>query len=360
MISETSINQPCAIEILQRQVGHIGMVILDLQKAFDTVNHKILISKLRAMGVGQAALKWFDSYLGGREQTVEISGVFSEFRTVTCGVPQGSILGPLLFLIYVNDMKAAVKCKLLLYADDSALLASSSDVSEIEEILKRELESISEWLSENRLSLHLGKTESILFGSNKRLAKCKELNITCNGIDIGSGSEVTYLGVTLDQNLSGSSMITKIISKCNNKIKFLYRNANNLDKQTKMLLTSALIQCHFDYGSSMWYTGTTCRMKKKLKITQNKVIRFILGLPSRSHIGVTEFSSACILPVPLRVDQLKLNHMYNIVNGISPHYLRSEVSMAGNHGHNTRSGNRACFVPRVNSFAIKSFFLYWC
>ena len=134
------------------------------------------------MGVGQAALKWFDSYLGGREQTVEISGVFSEFRTVTCGVPQGSILGPLLFLIYVNDMKAAVKCKLLLYADDSALLASSSDVSEIEEILKRELESVSEWLSENRLSLHLGKTESILFGANKRLAKCKELNITCNGI----------------------------------------------------------------------------------------------------------------------------------------------------------------------------------
>ena len=102
-------------------------------------------------------------------------------------------------------MKAAVKCKLILYADDSALLASSSDVSEIEEILKRELESVSEWLVENRLSLHLGKTESIIFGSNKRLAKCKELNITCNCIDIGSG--VTYLGVTLDQNLSGSSMI---------------------------------------------------------------------------------------------------------------------------------------------------------
>ena len=92
-------------------------------------------------------------------------------------------------------------------------MISSSDVSEIEEILKRELESVSEWLAENRLSLHLGKTES-------KLAKCKELNITCNGIDIGSGSEVTYLGVTLDQNLSGSSMITKIISKCNNKIKF--------------------------------------------------------------------------------------------------------------------------------------------
>ena len=110
------------------------MVILDLQKAFDTVNHKILTSKLRAMGVSQTAVNWFISYLGGRVQAVEISGVFSEFRSVTCSVPQGSILGPLLFLIYVNDMKAAVKCKLLLYADDSALLASSSDVSEIEDV----------------------------------------------------------------------------------------------------------------------------------------------------------------------------------------------------------------------------------
>ena len=110
------------------------------------------------MGVSQAAVNWFDSYLGGRMQAVKISGVFSEFRSVTCGVPQGSILGPFLFLIYVNDMKAAVNCKLLLYADDSALLASSSDVSEIEDVLSRELESVSEWLVENRLSLHLGKT----------------------------------------------------------------------------------------------------------------------------------------------------------------------------------------------------------
>ena len=159
-------------------------------------------------------------------------------------------------------------------------------------------------------------------------------------------ANVIYLGVTLDQNLSGSSMITKIVSKCNNKIKFLYRNAKNLDKKNKMLLTSALVQCNFDYGCSMWYTGTTCLLKKKLQITQNKVIRFILGLPSRSHIGPTEFSGANMLPVPLRVDQFKLNHMYSIINDIAPIYLKT--------GHVTRSGNSACFVPRLNVFAIKS------
>ena len=120
-----------------------------------------------------------------------------------------------------------------------------------------------------------------------------------------------------------------------------------------MILTSALVQCHFDHGSSMWYTGTTCLLKKKLQITQKKVICFILGLPSRSHIGPTEFSGASMLPVPLRVDQLKLNHMYNIINGIAPSYLKNEISIAG---HVTRSGNRDSFVPRMNSFAIKSFF----
>ena len=123
-----------------------------------------------------------------------------------------------------------------------------------------------------------------------------------------------------------------------------------------MLLTSTLVQCHFDYGCSMWYTGTTCLLKKKPQITQNKVIRFILSLPSRSHIGPTEFSRASMLSVPLRVDQLKLNHMCNIINGIAPSYLKSEILIAGHTGHVTQSGIRACFVPRVNSFAIKSFF----
>ena len=129
----------------QQDKGHFtGMVILDLQKAFDTVNHKILLDKQQAMGVGQIAVQWFKSYLSGREKLVSIADKCSDFRTVSCGVPQGSILGPLLFLIYVNDMKAAVKCKLLLYADDSALLVSGKDVSEVERTLSMELGAVSD------------------------------------------------------------------------------------------------------------------------------------------------------------------------------------------------------------------------
>ena len=155
--------------------NYTGMVVLDLQKAFDTVNHTILLGKLRAVGLAESSIKWFDSYVTGRNQVVDIDGVHSEPREVTCGVPQGSILGPLLFLVYVNDMVSAVNCKLLLYADDSALMVSHRDVKFIQERLGLELEAVNDWLIDNKLSLHLGKTESILFVSKRKLAKHSEL-----------------------------------------------------------------------------------------------------------------------------------------------------------------------------------------
>nr|XP_053646150.1 uncharacterized protein LOC128698080 isoform X2 [Cherax quadricarinatus] len=119
----------------------VGMVTLDLQKAFDTVNHNILCKKLQAIGIG--SVDWFKSYLSNRRQIVKINKTESEPLPITCGVPQGSILGPLLFLCYVNDMPISVKCKLLLYADDSALLVTGKDPQDIANVLTLELESCS-------------------------------------------------------------------------------------------------------------------------------------------------------------------------------------------------------------------------
>ena len=335
---------------------YTGIVVIDLQKAFDTVNHKILLSKLQALGLDQVAIKWFASYLEDRQQIVQIGDTHSDSCSIKCGVPQRSILGPLLFLIYVNDMRAAVSCRLLLYADDSALLTSGKDVSEIEGVLSRELESLSEWLEENRLSLHLGKTQSILFGSKKRLRTSNKLHVVCNGSDIEPDVEVTYLGVNLDQSLSGSSIVNKIVTKCNNKIKFLYRNARSFDPQTKGMLASALVQCHFDYACSMWFSCVSSTSRKRLQIIQNKLIRFILGISTRSHIGYREFSSSKMLPVEYRVTQLKLNHMFNIVHGSAPEYLKNNINITREPAHNTRSGSFACYIPNVKSFGIKSFF----
>jgi len=343
----------------QDKGNYTGMVLIDLQKAFDTVDHKILLQKLEALGFQKTTIEWFESYLNGRLQCVDIGGTLSTPAIVTCGVPQGSILGPLLFLIYVNDMPSAVSCKLLLYADDSALLVSGKDPADIQQRLSSELQSIREWLIDNKLSLHLGKTESILFGSKQRLKQHDSISVTCAGNTIGSKSCVKYIGIDLDQSLSGDHIVDKVVNKSNAKIKFLYRQARNVNLETKKLLTSALIQCHYDYAASSWYSGLTKRNKRRLQISQNKLIRFLLNAPPRTHIGPTEFRQVNMLPVDLRVTQLKLNHVYNIINNSAPNYLTSSFTLRTslhNNNHNTRSGSLSLVIPSVKSFGGTSFF----
>ena len=124
----------------------IGTILLDLQKAFDTVNHSYLLTKLKSIGLSGLAVSWFSFYLSDRQQLVDVSGTFSSEAKIECGVPQGSISGPLLFLIYDNDMPAVVKHKLSLYADDAALLVLGKNLKDIESSLSSELEIVNEWL----------------------------------------------------------------------------------------------------------------------------------------------------------------------------------------------------------------------
>ena len=274
----------------------VGMVLLDLQKAFDTVNHFILLAKLKCLGFNETTVKWFSSYLTQRSQVCDVDGARSEPLEIECGVPQGSILGPLLFLIYVNDMPAAVKCKLLLYADDSALLVPGKKREEIELALSKELEGACEWLIDNKLSIHLGKTECILFGTRKRLAKAGQLNVVYGNTKIAEKDSVKYLGVELDRHLSANQIASKLISRSTGKLKFLYRNTQAFDFSIKKMLISSLFQCHFDYACSAWYSGLTGKLKTKLQVTQNRAIRYILNLPHRAHVGgQISVRSACYL-----------------------------------------------------------------
>ena len=175
----------------------------------------------------------------------------------------------------------------------------------------------------------------------------------CNGSVIGSEYEVTYLGAILDQTLSGASTARSIITKSTNKLKFLYRNARSLDSKSKAVLTSALIQCHFDYASAVWYSGLTQTFKTKLQIVQNKIIRFILDLPARSHVGYVEFSKAKMFPVHKRVEQLKMNHMFNIIHGNSPAYLKEDISLQDNTSNQIRSvTSLSCQTLRVNNLIV--------
>ena len=139
--------------------------------ALDTIDHEILLQKLRAIKFSESTIKWFKSYLSERIFLVNIENKLSGFGKISCGVPQGSILRPLLFLIYVNDMLQAVTPTLLLYADYSCILYQHKDVVQIEKRLNEDFENLSDWFVDNKLSIHFGedKTKSILFASKRRV-----------------------------------------------------------------------------------------------------------------------------------------------------------------------------------------------
>ena len=144
-----------------------GMILIDLQKAFDIIDHDVLLQKLYAIGFPKHTVNWFQSYLSSRSFLVNVGNNFSQLASVSCDVPQGSILGPLLFLIYVNYMSQAVKCDLFLYADDTCLVCQHKDINKIENQLNEDFCNICDWFVDNKLSIHFGqdKTKSILFAS---------------------------------------------------------------------------------------------------------------------------------------------------------------------------------------------------
>ena len=194
-----------------------GMILIDLQKAFDTINHDILLKKLSIIGFPDHTVIWFQSYLSNRKFMVNLENSFSDVSSISCGVQQGSILGPLLFLIYINDMPMAVKCGLFLYADDACLVFQSKNVKDIEKRLNEDFANICDWFVDNKLSIHFGedKTKSILFASKRKIRKLQKLEIIYNNIRIKDHSRVTYLGCILEETMSGESMANKVISKVN-------------------------------------------------------------------------------------------------------------------------------------------------
>ena len=335
--------------------NYTGLVLIDLQKAFDTVDHVILCKKLRTMGI--ASVDWFSSYLSDRKQIVNVNDVDSNPLGVSCGVPQGSILGPLLFLCYVNDMASSVRCKLLLYADDSALLVSGKDPGHIAESLSKELDSCRQWLIDNKLSLHLGKTECMLFGTQKRLNKVNSFSVSCDGQSIKSTKVAKYLGVTLDETLKGESIAKDIIKKAGARLRFLYRQAGNLNLSTRKTLCNALIMCHYDYSCSSWYSSLSQHFKNRLQTMQNKIVRFILNLGPRTHIGQKERSKVGMLSVHDRVVQLKLNQIFKVFHELAPDYLRENfIRINQLHTYSTRDSPYNFVVPRSHSNISCSFF----
>ena len=302
---------------------HTDMILIDLQKAFDTINHEILIKKMKCLGFSKGVTLWFKSYLSNRKFKVNLNQIFSEPGNLSCGVPQGSILGPLLFLLNRNDLPQSVNCELLLYADDTCLIFQHNDIKEIENQLNKNFSLICEWFVDNKLSIHFGedKTKSILFSSKRKIKKASPLNIQYKDIKIKQYSKVTYLGCILDETLSGESMAIHVINKVNSRLRFLCRQNKFLDIPLRRLLCNAMIQLFFDYACNAWYPNLNKKFKKRLQAAQNKCIRFCLKLGDRTSIKTIEFEKINWLQIQERVNQCTRSSIHKFHSNIAPEYM---------------------------------------
>ena len=309
--------------------------------------------------MGVISIEWFKSYLSGRQQVVTIDGTTSCPGLVTCGVPQGSILGPLLFLCYVNDMVTSVSagCKLILYADDSAIMFAHKNHEVISQKLSNVMESCSNWLVDNKLSLHLGKTECVLFGPRRKLRSITNFHVHCKDHIIKAQDSVRYLGLFIDNQMNCEKIVNSIIGKVNSRLKCLYRHAKYLNISTRITLSSALIQCYFDYSSSSWFGGLSKALKHKLQVTQNKVVRFILNLQPMTSINYSVLSKINMLNVEDRAKQLRLYHVFNIYHDYAPQYLHQNfIKVSDSHVYNTRGSTYDFTVPAIKSCESESFY----
>ena len=182
------------------------------------------------------------------------------------------------------------------------------------------------------------------------------MNVTCGETMVASTKSVRYLGVDLDQFLVGNYIAENILKKGNSRLKFLWRHAKFLNTKSGKLFASALIQCHFDYACSAWFSGLQKIYQQKLQILQNKTIRFVLNCSPRTHIGFNEFKIINWIPVSEHVKQIKLNNMFRIIHGTAPKYLRDSFLMVSQeHDRYTRTSVQSLVLPHVKSAGAKSF-----
>ena len=230
-----------------------GAVFIDHRKAFDTADHGILVDKLKSYGLQGTELRWFENYLSNRQQVVGYGAQLSDPRDISSGVPQGSILGPLLFVLFVNDLPSVLDgCNILMYADDTVLYYSERDADEIGRTITKDLNLVHDWLLDNNMFLHKGKTECVLFGISPRLSTACSFSVSVQGHIIKRVTEFRYLGIVLDEVLTFSAHVKYLISKAGKRLGMLSRVRNNISMHTANVIYKSFILPVLDYCDLVW------------------------------------------------------------------------------------------------------------
>ena len=322
-------------------------VFLDLSKAFDTIDHNILLKKLEHYGILHTELQWFSSYLSNRIQYVEIENTKSPLQKISTGVPQGSILGPLLFLIYINDLHTASNFISIMYADDTNLLSTicnftgdTSSHSSFSDNVNKELTKVSDWLAVNKLSLNVDKTKFMIFHTKQKQLSHEQIpNIKINNQQVERVKNFKFLGVLIDHNLTWNNHVTLISNKLSRTCGILAKLKNLLPKCILQIIYNALFLSHLNYGITAWGFHSCSRLIK----LQKKAVRLISKSKYNAHTSPI-FKSLGLLKVTdiFKLSCMKLYFKYE--NNMLPSYFNHLFN--NNQAQQTERPRRVASAPR--------------
>ena len=300
------------------------LLLIDFSKAFDKVEHSILLKKLHHYGIRGTAYKWIKSYLENREQFVSVNGKNSTKKQITYGVPQGSILGPLLFVIYINDIPNICNfAKFILYADDANIIITGNNFGEIEDKISNLTTALLGWVNNNGLLLNLRKTNYMIF-SRKRIHH--NINLTMAGVPIERKSEARFLGVIIDDKLTWSRHIKTIKLKMSRYLGIMYRIKSLLPIQARLQLYHSFVQSHINFCCLVWGFSAKSNIES-LFASQKKGLRAVMPgyvnffykdgvLPSHTKNSFSNFRVLTVHGVIAKFALILMHKIYNFSKSV--------------------------------------------
>ena len=271
----------------------VAVVFLDLRKAFDTVDHSLMVSKLTDIGCDENTISWFRSYLGGRRQITVANDLVSECKNVLCGVPQGSVLGPLLFLIYMNDIVLQLKnAKFFMYADDLAVCVSGKDPDIIRELIQDDLNRLVEWCDQNKLTINCDKTKTLWCHSDRDYTNYNIQRLLIKNVCLATVNEFCYLGVIIDSCLSFLPHCKRVKSTSLVRLYQLRKLKKFMDKDLALMLYKTMVIPIFDYGAEV-VDGAPELIVDSLQTVQNHCLRSCMGIKDPRDISRNDLHVLC-------------------------------------------------------------------
>ena len=279
------------VEDLGKQLikgNQIDLVLLDFSKAFDKVNHLKLLYKLSQHGVKGNTLNWIRSFLLGRTQAVVLEGERSAEAPVTSGVPQGSVLGPLLFLLYINDLPQNIQSQVRLFADDTAVYLTVTS-SEDANTLQADLDTLQEWERTWDMEFNPSKCQVLHITRSRQPLQSQ---YTLHGQFLESVDSAKYLGVNITQDLNWNHHINEITGKANRTLGFVKRNVKTKNEAVKELAYKTLVRPQVEYASSVWNPHTKQNISK-IEMVQRRAARWV----KNNYSCIDVYSYSCLHPL---------------------------------------------------------------